>query len=545
MVQSTTNLWLQEAFPVTTEAIPAGAQLSAPLHQTRYLVDGELRTWTGEVHEVLSPLGLKTTEGVQRTVVGSYPLLGREQALEALHAATKAFDNGRGAWPTMTIAERINCMDVFTKKMIAAKPEVVKLLMWEIGKSAGDAEKEFDRTVEYIVASIDELKEMDRAGSRFQIHQGIIAQVRRAPLGVLLCMGPFNYPLNETFTMLIPALLMGNTILFKPPKHGTLLHYPLLEAFAEAFPPGVVNTVYGRGAEVVPPLMESGLINCLALIGSSRVADQLKKSHPKSNRLRTIFGLDAKNAAIILPDADLDLTVQESILGSLSFNGQRCTALKIIWVHRSVADAFVERFSAAVDALNVGMPWTPKVAITPLPEPGKPAYLRNLIDDALARGARITNAKGGKAYESLVFPTVLYPVKDGMRIYREEQFGPVVPIAVFDDLEEPIQYLIDSDHGQQVSVFGRDSEQLAALIDPLVNQVCRVNINAQSQRGPDVFPFTGRKDSAEGTLSVYDALRSFSIRTMVATKHTEDNRRILNEIVSEHSSKFLSTHYIL
>lgn len=536
---------LVASFPTATSDIPEFARLSGPLNQREYLVNGQLKPWDGPTHQVVSAIGYANGDQFEPIEVGSYPVLGEPEAVEALEAAVKAFDNGRGQWPTMSIAERIACMDVFTRKMIAVKDEVVKLLMWEIGKSHGDAVKEFDRTVEYIVATIDELKEMDRVGSRFVIEQGIIAQIRRAPLGVVLCMGPFNYPLNETFTVLIPALLMGNTILFKPPKHGTLLHYPLLEAFRSAFPAGVVNTVYGRGNAVVPALMQSGKVNCLALIGSSRVADQLKKSHPKSNRLRTIFGLDAKNAGIILPDADLSLTVKECILGTLSFNGQRCTALKVLWVHRSIADEFVKQFSAAVSALPFGMPWTKGVAITPLPEPGKPGYIQEVISDAQAKGAAIMNEGGGVAFNGLVFPAVVYPVKADMKLYREEQFGPVIPIVPFDDIEEPINYLIDSDHGQQVSIFGTNSDEIAALVDPLVNQVCRVNINAQCQRGPDTFPFTGRKDSAEGTLSVYDALRSFSIRTLVATKVTDENKHILNEIVSEHKSKFLSTHYIL
>ncbi|MGF1925740.1 MAG: aldehyde dehydrogenase family protein, partial [Bacteroidia bacterium] len=126
----------------------------------------------------------------------------------------------------------------------------------------------------------------------------------------------------------------------------------------------------------------------------------------------------------------------------------------------------------------------------------------------------------------------------------EEQFGPVVPVVPFDDLEETITYLIESTHGQQVSIFSNDDDEIAALIDPLVNQVSRVNINCQCQRGPDVFPFTGRKDSAEGTLSVVDALRSFSIRSLVATKLNDSNKHLLNEIIDSHSSNFLSTKYL-
>src|SRR5262249_19608263 len=151
---------------------------------------------------------------------------------------------------------------------------------------------------------------------------GTIGQIRRTPLGVVLCMGPYNYPLNETFATLIPAMIMGNTVVFKPPTFGVLLFKPLLEAFQKAFPKGVINTVYGRGSEIVPALLESGKINVLTLIGSSKVADYLKKMHPKVNRLRAILGLDAKNAAIVLPDADMDLAVKECVTGALSFNGQ-------------------------------------------------------------------------------------------------------------------------------------------------------------------------------------------------------------------------------
>ena len=132
-----------------------------------------------------------------------------------------------------------------------------------------------------------------------------------------------------------------------------------------------------------------------------------------------------------------------------------------------------------------------------------------------------------------------------MRIYREEQFGPVIPVLQFNDIQEPIDYMIHSVYGQQVSIFGNDPDQMAQLIDPLVNQVCRVNINSQCQRGPDIFPFTGRKDSAVSTLSVSDALRAFSIRTLVAARESEENREIIRQIVHERLSKFLSSDFIL
>ena len=534
---------LQSIF-VSEAEIPEAYRLQEELHQRTYLSDGEMRSWTGDVHTVLSPICIRTAEGLERKVIGTYPLCGPDEAMASLNAAVAAYNNGRGEWPTMSVADRISCVEQFTRQIILKKDEVVKLLMWEIGKSHGDSIKEFDRTVEYIYATIDALKDIDRHSSTFTIEQGIVAQIRRSPLGVVLCMGPFNYPLNETFTTLIPALIMGNTILFKPPKHGTLLHYPLLEAFRTCFPKGVVNTIYGRGNTIIPDLMKSGQINVLTLIGSSKVANELKKLHPKVNRLRAILGLDAKNAAIITQHADVKLAVQETLLGSLSFNGQRCTALKIVWVHKSLVEEFLKLLSEAVAGLKFGMPWVEGVALTPLPEPQKPAYLKACIDDAIAHGAKVVNENGGETVASFVYPAIVYPVNKDMKLYEEEQFGPVIPVVPFEDLEETIQYLIESTHGQQVSIFSNDDDEIAALIDPLVNQVSRVNINCQCQRGPDVFPFTGRKDSAEGTLSVVDALRSFSIRSLVATKLNDKNKHLINEIVNSNSSNFLSTKYL-
>lgn len=537
------NNQLENIF-ISEEQIPGDYKLPSEIHQREYLSNGEMITWGGDVHAVYSPICIKTDKGLERKLIGTYPVCSEKEAMEALQAAVEAYDNGRGEWPTMSVDDRILCVEKFTHSMLQQKEIVVKLIMWEIGKSYADSVKEFDRTVEYIYATIDALKDLDRQSSGFEHEQGIIAQIRRSPLGVVLCMGPFNYPLNETFTTLIPAIIMGNTLLFKPPKHGTLLHYPLLKAFQQAFPKGVVNTIYGRGHAIVPSLMKSGKVNVLTLIGSSKVANELKKLHPKVNRLRAILGLDAKNAAIITANADIKLAVQETVLGSLSFNGQRCTALKIIFVHKSIADFFLQQLNEAVAKLKFGMPWENGVALTPLPEPHKPDYLKELIEDAQSHGAKVTNENGGTTVASFVYPAILYPVNHKMKVYREEQFGPVIPVVAYDDLDEPIEYIIDSTHGQQVSIFSNDTAEVAEAIDPLVNQVSRVNINCQCQRGPDVFPFTGRKDSAEGTLSVVDALRAFSIRSLVATKNNETNKRLLNDIVHGHHSNFLSTKYI-
>jgi len=531
---------ISSIFPFERD-IPEEFRLRQQVNQKEYLVNGELRLWDGPVQEVLSPVCVRSSSDVSQKVIGSYPLMTESEAFQVLDAAASAYNHGRGHWPSMSVYDRIAHIEELIRRMPAMKKDIIRLMMWEIGKSRRESEREFDRTVVYAKNSMAALRGMDCASSKFIAEQGIIGRIGRAPLGVVLCMGPFNFPLYETFTTLIPALLMGNTVIFKPPKLGVLLHGPMLGAFRSVFPPGVVNTVFGNGNQVITPLISSGRIDVLAFIGSGRVADLLKSMHPKPHRLRSVLGLEAKNPAIVLPGADLDLAVKECVAGSLSYNGQRCTALKIVFVHSRVAGCFLDKFADEIGKLRIGMPWEKDVTITPLPEPRKTEFLTELVEDAVRYGARIINARGGKVNRTFFYPALLYPVSTGARIYEEEQFGPVVPVVPFDDIEDPVSYIIESSYGQQVSIFGNDAGMIASLADVLVNQVCRVNINSMCQRGPDIFPFAGRKDSGEGTLSVSDALRLFSIRTIVAARDSGANKAIFSEIMKDRKSSLLSS----
>jgi len=525
--------------------IPKQYSIDKPFHHNNFLINGELTLWDGPTAEVFSTIHTPNANGTPApTLLGSVPDMDEAHALKALDAATHAFAKGKGEWPTMKVADRIACMQRFVTLMKKQREAIVKLLMWEIGKNLNDSEKEFDRTIDYINDTIDEYKDIDRDSAKFHNQGGVYAHIRRGPIGVVLCLGPYNYPLNETFSLLIPAIIMGNTTIFKPAKHGVLLIAPLLQAFKESFPPGVVNIVFGRGRKVATPIMETGKIDVLALIGHSSSALSLQDLHPKKNRLRLVLGLEAKNPAIVLPDADIDQTVAECVSGTLSYNGQRCTALKILYLHEDIKDEFLAKFTKAVDALQLGMPWE-NTLLTPLPEPNKPDYIQELIDDARAKGAKVLNPRGGERTENFIFPAVLYPVSRDMRVYEEEQFGPVIPVMSFTDIDTPLDDMAASSYGQQVSLFGKDVDKLGPLIDVLSNLVCRVNLNSSCQRGPDVYPFTGRKNSAVSTLSVRDALRSFSIRTFVATKDNESNKQILRDLLDSHKSNFISTDYML
>ena len=368
--------------------------------------------------------------------------------------------------------------------------------MWEICKNYDDAASEFDRTITFIHSSIEAYRNLIKSTSILKNINGIFATFRRLAIGIMLCLGPYNYPINETYASLIPALLMGNIIIVKIPMLGGLAHFIAMEAFANSFPKGVVNFVSGSGRQCIGPLMRSGFIDILAFIGSSKAADAIIQHHPHPHRLKLFLQLEAKNLGIVLPDADLNIAVEQITVGATSFNGQRCTAIKLIFVHQDIAEQFVSLLSSRVDSLAAGLPWDSNVTLTPLPEPHKPRYISELIADALAKGATVrTVAASSESVPFLVRPAVVYPVTQGMRLWTEEQFGPVVPVAVYKDFEELHSYLASVPYGQQAAVFSQntDGSSLSGLVSKLALSVGRINVNTQCSRSPDSLPFSARR----------------------------------------------------
>ena len=264
--------------------------------------------------------------------------------------------------------------------------------------------------------------------------------------------------------------------------------------------------------------MESGVVDCLGFIGGSKGADALIKQHPRPHRLKVFSQLEGKNLGVVFPDADLDAAADQIVLGALSYNGQRCTAIKLVVAHESVAEALVAKLDARIGDLKRGLPWDDGVAITPLPEPTKPAYLTDLIEDAVKKGAKVVNDRGGDTEGQLFHPALVYPVTSKMRLFDEEQFGPVVPVARYSDVADVVETLKHSWNGQQAAIFTEDPAAAAPLVDALSTIVGRVNINMQCARGPDAFPFSGRRSSAMGTMSITEALKAFSVETLVAVK---------------------------
>jgi glyceraldehyde-3-phosphate dehydrogenase (NADP+) len=505
-------------------------------------INGKTEPWEGKTTAVTSPI--IDAETGERAVIGELAAMDEATALRALDGAVNAWDKGQGAWPQMSLKSRIAAIEAVVNDLKARRSEIVSVLMWEICKNAEDAAKEFDRTMDYVAASIAELKRDSQHGhlASWTTVSGFAARVRRGPLGVVLFLAPFNYPLNEMYAMLIPALVLGNTCVLKLPAVGGSCHMLTIDAFAKHVPAGVINFVTGSGRATCNPIMKTGKVDCLGFIGGHKAADSLIQNHPHVHRLKVFSQLEGKNIGVVMKDANLDTAAAECALGGLSYNGQRCTAVKLIMVHETVADAFVQKLKAQVAARKVGLPWEEGVLVTPLPEPNKPEYLQELVADAVVKGALVSNAadNGGTLAKTLLTPAVIYPVTKDMRIFQEEQFGPVVPVATYSDITEVHSAIRDSWNGQQASVFTKDGESAAPLVDLLANTVCRININCQCGRSPDVIPFAGRRSSAMGTMSISGALREFSVETALVYAAKSEESAAVAKGLDEASSFYAS-----
>jgi glyceraldehyde-3-phosphate dehydrogenase (NADP+) len=280
-------------------------------------------------------------------------------------------------------------------------------------------------------------------------------------------------------------------------------------------PSGSIQYLTGSGRKLLPLLMQSGAVDLLAFIGSSAVADSLIDAHPQPHRLTSFLQLEGKNIGIIAKDffddtrnnndksntntLNSDEMLVEVLRGMLSYNGQRCTALKLLLVDEEVIDEFVDKIHKKLsEVANPTLPWTTstttttRLPITAVPGGKKRAlYYSKLINDAVSKGSKIINSDGGEIHKNYLTPTLLYPVYNNMQIYNEEQFLPVLPIATYKDISDIYNYYKSTFYGQQVSIFTSDTTLLSNYINILALSVGRININSQSARSPDVLPFTG------------------------------------------------------
>lgn len=440
------------------------------------------------------------------SLVGEVPAMSLEEADEFLKSSSLA----QKSWAAVPVSERATILHKAADILIREKNAIADVLVREIAKNIKSSLSEVTRTADLIHFTAEEGKRVTgeslSSGAFPGFSETKLSIMNRVPVGVVLAVAPFNYPINLAASKIAPALVAGNSVVFKPPTQGAISALHLARVFCEAgVPAGVLNVITGQGRTIGDHLVSHPLVNMVAFTGSSKIGKHIASIVGMKPLLLELGG---KDAAIVLEDADIPLTAQHIVSGAFSFSGQRCTAVKRILVLESVADKLVGEILSLVRKMTVGRPEN-DADITPLISSEAADFVQELIDDAIAKGAKLLI--GNKREKNLVYPTLFDRVTAEMRVAWEEPFGPVLPILRVKSVEEAVRITNESEYGLQASVFTENVDsafRVGAQLD-----VGTVQVNGKTERGPDHFPFIGVKSSGMGTQGI-----RYSIEAMTRAK---------------------------
>ena len=445
---------------------------------------------------------------VDNSLVGKIPAMSKDE-VNTVIANSKV---SQKVWADMAISSRASILH----KCAALLDENVDYLSYimqkEIAKDKHSCIAEIKRTADFIRFTADAGKHLEGETIGADNFPGFkknkISFVTKVPVGTVLAISPFNYPINLSASKIAPALIGGNSVILKPPTQGAISALHLACLFHEAgLPHGVLNTVTGRGSEIGDYLVTHKDINFINFTGSTEVGKHIAVI---AGMVPMIMELGGKDAAIILSDADIEGAAKDIVTGAFSFSGQRCTAVKRVLVMNDIADSLLSELSKNIKLLRVGNP-EDGCEITPLIDNRAADYVQELIDDAISKGA--TLLCGNKRNNNLVYPTLFDNVTTDMRLAWEEPFGPVLPVIRVKNIDEAIEIANKSEYGLQSSVYTKNIDDAFNIANRL--EVGTVQINNKPERGPDHFPFSGTKSSGMGTQGI-----RYSIEAMTRSKAT-------------------------
>ncbi|MFL4359311.1 NADP-dependent glyceraldehyde-3-phosphate dehydrogenase [Streptococcus uberis] len=454
--------------------------------QYKNLVNGEWKLSENEIKIYAPATGEE---------LGSVPAMSTEEVDYVYQSAKNAFQ----AWRELSYVERAAILHKAADILVRDAEKIGAILSKEVAKGHKAAVSEVVRTAEIINYAAEEGIRMEgevlEGGSFEASSKKKIAIVRHEPVGLVLAISPFNYPINLAGSKIAPALIAGNVVALKPPTQGSISGLLLAEVFAEAgVPAGVFNTITGRGSVIGDYIVEHEAVNFINFTGSTPVGERIGQL---AGMRPIMLELGGKDSAIVLEDADLALAAKNIVAGAFGYSGQRCTAVKRVLVMDSVADELEKHVCDLVDNLSVGMP-EDNADITPLIDTKAADFVEGLITDANEKGAKALTEI--KREGNLISPVVFDHVTTDMRLAWEEPFGPVLPFIRVNSLEEAIDISNSSEYGLQASVFTNNFPQAFAIAEKL--EVGTVHINNKTQRGTDNFPFLGAKKSGAGVQGV-------------------------------------------
>ena len=429
-------------------------------------------------------------------VLGVVPRSGPEDVADAVEAAARAYP----AWRRTPAPRRAEILFRVAELLVRRKEELARLMTQEMGKvlteARGDVQEAIDMT--YYMAGEGRRLAGETVPCELPDKAGFSV---RDPVGVVACITPWNFPLAIPAWKIMPALVAGNTVVFKPASDTPLLANELVRILEEAgLPPGVLNLVYGPGEEVGERLLSHPEVDLVSFTGSTAAGKRVAGvAGPLLKKVHLEMG--GKNAIIVMEDADLELAVQGIMWSAFGTTGQRCTAASRIIVHRAVRDALTDRLVERIKGLRLGDGLDPATDMGPLINRAAQEKVHRYTEIGLSEGATLLTGGRIPTEERLsrgffYEPTLFTDVRPQMRIAQEEIFGPTTAIIAVDSLEEAIQVNNGTPYGLSSSIYTRDVNRAFRAMRDITTGLVYVNagtIGAEIQ-----LPFGGTKDSSFG-----------------------------------------------
>lgn len=453
-------------------------------------------------------------------IVGYFPVTTKEQAVEAIEAAAEAFR----VWKKTPIDERITRMRKAIEKIRAAENEIVQLLSREHGKPLYDAHGEIYVSLMWMEYACNEAASVLQ--EEVQEHDHGTTILSYDPIGVVAAISPWNYPIALSTIKIAPALLAGNTIVLKPSPFAPLAAAKVAELIAGEFPAGVINVVHGD-ADVGVELTSNPLVAKIAFTGGTATAKHIIKAAADTIKDMTLE-LGGNDAAIFLDSFDVqdERAMRRIVISNFLTTGQICMIAKRVYVHRSIYNAFVDKYIEAANRwIRIGDPFDSNTTVGPVNNLKQKNYVQGLIEDAQKRGAKVIPL--GKILDQQQFeqgyylqPTLILDCGYHDPIVVEEQFGPTVPILPFDDVEQVIHLHNESIYGLTSSVWGREEDAISVARQL---EAGTTMINTAAVQGLDVrFPFGGFKQSGIGREYGAEGIRTYTEQHVINVPKTLD-----------------------
>ncbi len=441
--------------------------------------------------------------------VGEIAAAEPQQAEAALAAAKRA----QSAMRESTPVERAGWLESIAEGIEARSDELIETIVREAGKPISSASGAPAAAAERCRRAAAEARDLAvthgeyREGSTAG-HEGWQAIVKPEPMGTVLCISPYNYPLQTTVLQIAPALAAGNSIVLKPSSKTPLTAAILTEIITAAvdLPTGAFNFVPGRGSEIGDTLAGDSRVDTIAMTGSSGAGVHVAR---ESEMVNLVMELGGNAPAILFEDADLEAAADACTAGAFKFAGQRCSAVSRVLAHESVHDEVVERIDEAADSWVVGDLFDEQTDMGPLIDEAHAKQVETLVEQAIESGAELV--RGGSRNGAFFEPTLLANVPADARIIHEEQFGPVAAVTTFSEKAEAIELANAGELALDAAVFTADHDRAMGVANAV--EAGSVRLNGAPSHGLGDVPFGGNNASGINREGIHS-----TIKQMLRTK---------------------------